>query len=320
MNGRRSISYPNGLVPLLLAVGLSSPLCAAAVEWGNVEAREVLLFYPGQASWEWALTQSDHSGNEKFREGKNCKACHDDEQQEIGGKIAGGEKLEPAPVAGKPGSLPVSIQAASDGDRLYVRFQWRSPAPTGARMDPDTAARVAVMLGDDTVKEAARAGCWGTCHDDSTGMASAPPGSTMTKYLAASRTKVTRQGGGENYKSGADLQALIDKGAYLEYWQAKLNPGAPPQASSGYILDKRRADAESIVEATAAAEDGKWTVVLSRPLRAGAKTHKDLAPGRIYHVGFAVHEDYADHRFHYVSLEYTLSLDQSSADFVAKGQ
>ncbi len=320
MKRRGSISYRNVLAPLLLAAGLSSPLCAAAVEWANVETRELLLFYPGQASWEWALTQNDHSGNEKFRAGKNCKACHDGEQEEMGAKIASGEKLEPAPLAGKPGTLPVSIQTASDADRLYVRFQWRSPAPTGTRMDAENAARVAVMLGDDTVKEAARAGCWGACHDDLTGMASAPPDSTMTKYLAASRTKVTRQGGGENYKSGAELQALIDKGAYLEYWQAKLNPGAAPRAGSGYVLDKRRADAEPVVAVTATAEGGKWTVILSRPLKAGGKTHRDLVPGKIYHVGFAVHEDYANHRFHYVSLEHTLSLDQASADFVAKKQ
>ena len=28
------------------------------------------------ASFEWALTQTDHSGAKKFREGKNCKDCH----------------------------------------------------------------------------------------------------------------------------------------------------------------------------------------------------------------------------------------------------
>ena len=42
------------------ALLLSSP--AAALDWGGVPAREVVLFYPGQGSFEWSLTQTDHSG------------------------------------------------------------------------------------------------------------------------------------------------------------------------------------------------------------------------------------------------------------------
>jgi len=304
-------------VAAILVLGISLSLPAAAVDWSGVAAKDVTLFYPGQASWEWVLTQSDHSGNEKFRGGKNCKDCHKGEEKDIGNKIVSGKKLEPHPIAGKPGTLPVKIQTTSDGERLYVRFEWQSPKPTGNKMDPKTAVHVTMMLGDEAVKEATRAGCWGTCHDDLIGMASAPAGKKITKYLTASRTKVTRQGGDENFKSDADLQQLIDKGDFMEYWQAKLNPGQPAQAASGYILDKRRKDSSPVVEASAENAGGKWTVVLSRKLKAGAKTHKDLLSGKTYHVGFAIHEDYTDHRFHYVSLEHTLSLDQST-DFVAK--
>ena len=301
----------------VLALSAALPLPAAAVDWGGVNAKELILFYTGQGSWEWSLTQSDHSGNEKFREGKNCKDCHKGEEKKIGDKIVSGEKLEPKPIPGMAGSLPVKIQTTSDGDKLYVRFEWQSPKAAGKKMDPDTAVHVTMMLGNAAVKEATRAGCWGTCHDDSIGMASAPAGAEITKYLTASRTKVTRQGGGENYKSSADLQQLIDKGAFMEYWQAKLNPGKPAQAVSGYILDKRHQDSSPLVEASAEQKGGKWSVILSRKLKAGSKTHKDLVPGNTYHVGFAIHENHSHHRFHYVSLEYTLSLDQGT-DFVAK--
>jgi len=34
-------------------------------------------------------------------------------------------------------------------------------------------------------------------------------------------------------------------------------------------------------------------------------------------VGFAIHDAYAEHRFHHVSLESTLVLDKGEADFVA---
>ncbi|MDH3469062.1 MAG: ethylbenzene dehydrogenase-related protein [Gammaproteobacteria bacterium] len=303
---------------MLFVLGASGAPPALAVDWSGIPTTEIVLFYAGQSSWEWALTQSDHSGNEKFRSGKDCKKCHQTEEKDIGAKIVSGEKLEPDPIAGKPGSLPVKIQTVHDGARLYARFEWQAPDPTGTKMDADTAARVTMMLGDASVKEAARAGCWGTCHDDMIGMASAPSGGEITKYLAASRTKITRQGGGENYKSAADLQQFVDTGAYMEYWQAKLNPGSPAEPISGYVLDKRHQDEQPVVEATASNEGGKWTVVLSRKLKMGGKTHKDLEPGKTYYVGFAIHEDYTDHRFHYISLEHTLSLDQGTADLVAK--
>src|SRR5690606_2336413 len=101
--------------------------------------------------------------------------------------------------------------------------------------------------------------------------------------------------------------------------QARLNPGQPGRAVDGYILDKRHENAEPAVRAEATGKGGAWTVVLSRPLKAGAG-YKELVPGKTYNVGFAVHDDYADHRFHYVSLECTLTLDGGQADCVAARQ
>ncbi|HQX24950.1 MAG TPA: hypothetical protein PLI00_10015, partial [Pseudomonadota bacterium] len=58
----------------LLAAG-----AAGAVDWSAAPTKDVPVFHPGQASWEWALTEKDHSGAPKFRGGKNCRACHDGE-------------------------------------------------------------------------------------------------------------------------------------------------------------------------------------------------------------------------------------------------
>lgn len=312
----RSRHLPHGLLAaaLMLAAGW-----AQAVDWSGVPATDVPLFYPGQASWEWVMTEKDHSGAPKFRSGKNCKACHDGEQGDIGNTIVSGEKLVPAPVAGRPGGISLHVQTARDAERLYFRLRWKAGSGAPA-LDADTAARVTVMIDDGTVKEAARAGCWGSCHDDSIGMASASADGRTTKYLSASRSKLTRQGGGDNIKPAADLAALKSSGAFLEYWQAKVNPGQPAKAVSGYILDKRHEATGTAVAADASFEGGEWTVVLSRPLAAAGEGSKSIVAGKTYNIGFAVHDDHADHRHHHVSFEYTLALDGSGSDFVARAK
>jgi len=298
-------------------LALATAQSAQAVDWAGVPEQEIMLFYPGQGSWEWALTKDDHSGAPKFKEGKNCYACHKGEEKDIGQKIVSGKKLEPAPLAGKPGSLALKVKTAHDGERLYFRFQWQVGKPTGKVIDKKFAERVTVMIDDGNVKEAARAGCWGSCHDDALGMASAPAGKEIKKYLVATRTAVTRQGGGENYKPAAEIDQMLKQGAFLEYWQARMNPGQPVDVSDGYILDKRHRNEKPVVGAEANFANGTWTVVLSRALKAGGGVHKDIVAGKTYNIGFAVHDDHVDHRHHHVSFERTLILDQGKADFVA---
>lgn len=308
-----------GLPPAAaIAVALLLPFPAGAVDWGGVQGRDIALFYPGQASWEWALTQSEHRGNKKFREGKNCIACHGGEEADIGGVIASGERLEPGPIAGWPPMIEVGVKAAHDGERLYVRLEWSDvEVPAAPRKDLEAEVKVTMILDDGRVVEAKRAGCWGACHDDAVGMPSAAAGQELTKYLARSRSKITRSGGGETYKPQAELDQMLSDGKFLEFWQAKLNKGAPAEAVAGYILDRRRKHEAPLVSAEAELKDGRWIVVLSRPLKAGRPGYKDIVPGKVYSLGFAIHPSYSDRRFHNVSLERTLVLDRGEADFVA---
>lgn len=313
---RLEVSYRlvAGAVAVLL---LPACLPAQAVDWSQVPERELVLFYPGQASWEWALTERDHSGGPKFREGRGCRGCHEGEERDIGAAIVGGGALEPAPIPGKAGSLALRVKTAHDGERLYFRLQWKAGQPLAKKLDPAVASRVTVMLDDGSVREAGRAGCWGSCHDDAMGMASAPAGGRIQKYLGASRVRLTRQGGGENLKPEAELEQLIGQGMFLEYWQAKLNPGQAAQAIGAHILERRSEHPDSPVRADASFADGEWTVLLSRPLKAMARGQKTLEPGKAYMVAFAVHDSHADHRYHYVSLEHSLSIDGGDGDFVA---
>jgi cytochrome c-type protein NapC len=292
---------------------------ARAVDWASVKGVDIKLLAPGQASWEWVLTESDHSASPSVRKGANCRECHEGEEEKIGSLIASGKKLEPNPLPGRPGSIKVNVKAAHDQENLYVRLEWRgSPPGGGQKMDPHFQSKVALMFSDGTVKESRIAGCWGACHDDAVHMASAEKGRKITKYLSASRTKITRQGGGENFKPDAEIKTLLANNAFLEVWRAKLNSGQPAVAEDGYVLDKRVKNMAPTITAQSQQADGKWTVVISRRLKSPGPGHLGFENGKTYQFGVAVHDNYAEDRYHHVSFGYTLAIGKGKADIVAK--
>ncbi len=288
---------------------------AGAVDWSSVTGKDVVLFYPGQSSWEWALTAADHSGATKFREGKNCKECHAGEEKTMGDLLVSGKKKEATPIAGKPGFIVANVKFAHDADRLYAHLEFAEGTQPDAKMDPAFATKVTMMLDDGKVAEATRAGCWGACHDDLAGMPSGG-GKERSKYLARTRAKVTRSGGGDDLKVGSELARIRSDGAHLEFWQARLNPGKPAVAADGMVLASREESKQPIAAAEAVFANGKWAVTLSRKM-AQVAPYKSIAAGKPFTVGFAVHSGHTAHRFHYISFEHTLVLDQGTADFVA---
>lgn len=307
------------LLPLVrgsLLLGIS--WSAYAVDWDSVNGKKIELFSPGQAGWEWVLTESSHSAAKSVKEGTNCKECHDGEQEKIGKLIGSGKKIEPDPVNGNPGHIPVEVKFAHDKDRLYVQMQWEETAQNSAQ-DPDYQAKVALMFSDGTVNATKIAGCWSGCHMDLEGMPNAAGDKELTKYLFASRSKISRTGGGDNLKPAPDITALRDKGHFLELWRAKLNPGKPAVAVDGYVLDAMHENEKMpAVSAESSFANGQWTVVLSRKLKQAGAGHLELAPGNIYQVGFSIHDSHTDERHHHVSFGYTFALDSGRADFIAK--
>jgi hypothetical protein len=95
-----------------------------------------------------------------------------------------------------------------------------------------------------------------------------------------------------------------------------MNPGAEVNASDGYVLDKRHPFPDLLVEAEATFADGLWTVTASRKLSTGDPLRKDITVGKPYPFGIAIHENYTNGRYHYVSLEHTFVLDKGTADFI----
>jgi cytochrome c-type protein NapC len=287
---------------------------ALAVDWASVPAKEVVLFYPGQSSLEWVLS-GEHGGAPKVKNGKACKECHLGEEKDMGATLVSGSKNEPAPIPAKPAFIPVQVKAAQDGGKLLVRLEFKEGAQPNSKMDPDFATKVTMMLDDGRLPEAAQAGCWGTCHEDAAKMPAAGT-AERTKYLSRSRAKTGRQGGGDELVAAAELEKMQAAGQYMEYWQARLKPGAAAQAAGGTILDKRVEAKSAPVTAEATQSGDGWTVTLARPLAVQAP-FKTIEAGKTYNVGFAIHAGNTARRFHYVSLEHTLVLDKGDADLVA---
>jgi cytochrome c-type protein NapC len=297
---------------LLLLV--STQAGAADVDWSGVPGRTVPLFYPAQISSELLLTQSEHSGAQKFRAGDNCRVCHGGQEKASGDLLVKDRGSEPTPIAGKPGSVNATVKFATRDDRLLVHLEFPSAGQPDAGMDKKFTTKVAMMLDDGKVAEARRAGCWGGCHDDLRSMPGGA-GKDTTMYLARSRTRMSRTGG-EAIKPESDLAAMRADGIALEYWQARLNPGAPATVVAGTILERRQEIPQTAVTASATFAGGVWSVTMSRPLAAGAP-YKPLASGGAYTVAFAIHDGHTADRFHYVSLEHTLAIQSGSGDFVA---
>lgn len=310
------------------------------IDWAGVKAQTITLFYPGQASFEWAQTGKDHGGARAFAKlGDRCSSCHAKEVQDMGAKIVSGEKAEPTPIPGKRGHIEVKLQAMHDNSKLFLRFQWpdaeHTPVPfvEGGKMDPDNQTKLAMMIAGNGVEQTDQAGCWATCHHDSRYMPDQPDAATIaaagdfgktidasdgiTKYLAQSRTKVEikgrrgkKRGGWDKLKPAEEIAELANSGAVMDL--IRFRSGGP--AENGHVLDQRVMAGGAEVSAQGSLEGGVWTVTLARALAADAPGDVALKAGELYTVGFAVHDDYTSARFHHVSLEFTLGLDNPEAE------
>jgi cytochrome c-type protein NapC len=145
---------------------------------------------------------------------------------------------------------------------------------------------------------------------------------TVTKYLAESRTKVEvkgrrgkPQGGWDQLKPAEEIDQMLAEGTYMDL----LRVYADGSATNGYLLD-RRVQNEGEIAGEAALSGGMWTVVFSRPLNSGAPGDVPLEAGKTYTVGFAIHDDYAAARFHHVTLNTSMALDDDAAMINVAGQ
>ncbi|WP_040475539.1 ethylbenzene dehydrogenase-related protein [Paramagnetospirillum caucaseum] len=297
-----------------------------AVNWDGVPVSETMLFYPGQTSMEWILTGADHGGVRAFKKGDRCFECHSQEATDMGAKLVSGAKAEKTPIAGKRPAFPLKVKAAYDAENLYLRFEFPAgphadvPFAKGGKLDPDNEVKVAMMIDGGKVDMAARSGCWTSCHSDARDMPTAPAAAALgavkgidtkagyvTKYVPESRTQfdTAKRDNWDKLKPQADLDALLKNGGFLELLRWKSS-GA---AEHGYVLAERVLKPGTDLTASGKKEGGNWVVTMTRKLKSAQPGTVALEAGKSYTVGFAVHDDFANGRFHHVSLDMKLGLD-----------
>ncbi|WP_170423908.1 NapC/NirT family cytochrome c [Ruegeria arenilitoris] len=308
------------------------------VDWAAVPSADMKLFYPGQASFEWVQNGRSHGGARPLTKGGDqCTTCHAAELDAIGNKIVAGGELEPTPIPGKRGVIDATVQAAHDDANLYIRLQWpdaaHNPAPfvDGGKMDPDNQIKVAMMITGTGIELGDQVGCWASCHADNSYMPFDPGADaiaansdvsgrltnqdTVTKYISESRTEVEIKGrrgkplgGWDKLQAAEQIQQYLNDGTYLDLTRVY----ADGSATNGYLLEQRVAN-DGEIAASASLDAGVWTVVFTRPLNSGAPGDIPLEAGQTYTVGFAIHDDFAAARFHHVTLDTSLALDDDSA-------
>ena len=288
-----------------------------AIDWIKVETKQVTLFYPGQSSWEWILTKADHGGAKNFRKGKSCTECHQGEEKDIGNLLVVENKLEPHPINGKRGFVDVAIKTAHDDKKFYIQLTWKESTESVSKRLSQDQTRVTVLFDDGSVSSVKRGGCWATCHDDATGMPSAEAGKERNLYLAKSRTKLSRKGGGENVKSSEELKKLLAEGIFVEYWQAKLNKDKAAASVDAHILKARHENKKTKITVNAEIKGGVWVVEMSRLLTPNLPHTKNIVAGKEYNFGVAIHDAFSEGRHHLVSFGHSFVLDKGKADFIS---
>ncbi|QUS56307.1 NapC/NirT family cytochrome c [Pseudovibrio brasiliensis] len=318
----------------------------ANIDWSGVDSVDMTLFYPGQASFEFVQNGKQHGGARPLTKGGDqCTTCHAKELENIGNKIVKGtENTEPTPIPGKRGVINATMQAAHDGENVYFRLQWpdapHAPAPfvDGGKMDPDNQIKVAMMITGTGIKMGEQVGCWATCHADNTYMpfdpgpeAIAASGDvaellkakeSIQKYLSETRTKIEikgrrgkAQGGWNKLKSAEEIDQLLADGTFMDLMRVY----ADGSATNGYLLE-RRVQNDGDIAASAKLSAGMWTVVFSRPLTSDKPGDVPLEAGKTYTVGFAIHDDFSSARFHHVTLNTSLALDDETAQINVVGR
>lgn len=273
--------FKHNVLKLCGIVGAMMVATAAhAVDWSVTASKEITLFFPGQASWERILMSDFHDGAQGVRGRKTCQSCHGGDELEIGNDIAKDADNIFHALSDGPTSLNAGLQIAVEDERIY--FKLSLPA--------EVTGQLWLMLDNGAYSHSALSGCWSSCHDDAKGMASSD-GMDLTKYLSVSRTSNTRTGGGDSFKSDAELASLMADGQYLEILGAEISSDSVAPIHE-YVLEKRQVGPESEdhsgVSATIATKD-PLKVIISRPLSPGATGFKELAPGTINTLAIAYH-------------------------------
>ena len=238
----------------------------ATINWGTIPSRTITLFYPAQSTFQW-LRSAEHPGAQMVTGGGACLACHTGAEEKLGNKLVKANKLEPTPVAGKNGTLPLSVQVAYDSQNAYFRFQWKTNAGYPGdgypyyRFDgkewkaygaPRLSApaykgeqpaiyedRMSMMIDDGKVANFDKQGCWLTCHEGERDNPKQPKADQVAAnafYQAIKRADVrkylpaTRTDAAASWDKGVsvdELNKLKAEGRFLDLIQWRAHRSNP---------------------------------------------------------------------------------------------
>jgi hypothetical protein len=165
----------------------------ADVDWAKVPTNNLVLFYPGQSTYQWLRSKDHKRAFMQTQEGQACVACHLNEEKVLGDTLVKEGRLEPTPVEGKNGSIDLNFQVAYDDENAYFRFQWKTlnnyagtahpywrydgkawKAFGGPKLNENVQSgeqpgiyedRMSIIIDDGKVPMFKEQGCWLTCHN-----------------------------------------------------------------------------------------------------------------------------------------------------------
>lgn len=277
----------NPMVLVLWVAAAGSALAAepAKINWSKIPTTTVPLFYPGTSSYEWLRSEEHKGAVKETLRGDSCVSCHDEEdaEKDIGEEIVKGGRLEPTPVKGKNGYVPLKVQAAYDDKHAYLRFRWKThnaypgtehqylrydgrewkvfgypklDKPVQEGKQPGIYEdRMSLMIDDGKVPGFAEQGCWLTCHDGSRDM---PHQFTKDELAASPLAKSFKKNDVRKYlpasrsdpndwktvKTPEEIGRIKAEGGFVDLIQWRAHRSNPVRmADDGYVLEWRNFDA-----------------------------------------------------------------------------
>ncbi|MFQ5735923.1 MAG: ethylbenzene dehydrogenase-related protein [Thermodesulfobacteriota bacterium] len=312
-------------------------LCGAKeIDWDKVGSTRIVLFYPGVASWEFLNSEDHRLGSRDIkRVRKDCRHCHLSKEGELDLKadeIAGGtirmkrshKPFEPEPIPGKAGTMRADVKAAYDSDYLYVRVEWASKgmgwrhkkAPGSV---PD---RVSMQL-NARDKYFRKYGCFIACHNDLNTMPDSPSKKAVRAdayYRRLGRDDVRlyafyTKASWSDHKRSRELDRLVKVHGRMDLRSIELEDGRAVPLNGWVFNDRVWEDAGA--QGSGVWAKGKYVTVFKLPLNSRSPFDVKVSDGGTFSTGFAIHEDGAQKRKHYVSFPYTVGLGAGGVDIQA---
>lgn len=293
-------------------------VAAADIDWNRVDRSEVMLFYPGVASWEF-LNGDDHRlGGREIKKGKkDCRHCHMSKEGGLDLKAAeiaaGSMKMkkshnafEPEPVAGKKGMISARVQAAYDADYAYIRVEWDSKgAGWKKKGEPD---RVSIQM--NRMEPAfARYGCFVTCHNDANSMPNSPSRKEVASnpaYHGREEVRLYAYYAKNSWDSPLPGNEAKARGGLIDLKSIEFE-GGKVTARDGWVFDDRAWEEQDSTGVGAFANN-RYSAVFKFRLRSSDRFDVSVSEGDTLPVAFAIHDEGAPKRKHYVSFPLAIGI------------